>query len=469
MDPFSLIVGGVALSQVCGSTAKELHDLRCSYKKFDSEMESLAKVIDSLASVTETVSNVCKENQHRNLRLPEDKQRIRKLCGDLERNFDDSSDYIKDLRTLLDEIKGEPDSEGKISAKFGKLKKVLRRERREDEMNDIRGRIQECYTAIDISLTALNLFYVQALDESTKTTIGEAKLELSELYSDLISQLKIDLLAKVSQNQEEIRELLSRRASTVAIYATSEQAGDVNRHYHTPQSVVTYFTGREHLLEELKRAFDPRSPDDGIQPRQFVVQGLPGSGKTQFCCQFASLVRELFWAVFWIDASSRESADSTFCVIAAKGKVAPNMKAAKDWLANSKAPWLLLIDNADDTDIPIEEYFPPNPRGCILITTRNPAHQVHGNVGRNYFVFNELEHKDAENLLLRAAHVKKPCANEILEAAKHISEHMCYVSYSFHSNPAPARSKSPHRDLAQPCREKGLGRGHFFALNLSDL
>jgi hypothetical protein len=156
-------------------------------------------------------------------------------------------------------------------------------------------------------------------------------------------------------------------------------------------------------------------------------------------------------------------------VIAAEGKVAPNMKAAKDWLANSKAPWLLLIDNADDTDIPIEEYFPPNPRGCILITTRNPAHQVHGNVGRNYFVFNELEHKDAENLLLRAAHVKKPCANEILEAAKHISEHMCYVSYSFHSNPAPARSKSPHRDLAQPCLEKGLGRGHFFALNLSDL
>ena len=89
---------------------------------------------------------------------------------------------------------------------------------------------------------------------------------------------------------------------------------------------------------------------------------------------------------------------------------------------------------------------------------------MHGNVGGNYFVFNELEHKDAENLLLRAAHVKTPCANEILEAAKHISEHMCYVSDSFHSTPAPAQLKSPLHDLAQPGREQGLGRGHIFVL-----
>src|SRR2546423_920960 len=125
MDPFSLIVGGITLAQVCGSMAKELNNLRCSYKNFDSEMKSLAKVIDSLASVTETVSNVCAENQHRSLRLPEDQQRIHKLCEDLKRNFDDSLDYINDLRTLLDEIKGEADSGGKISAKIGKLKKVL--------------------------------------------------------------------------------------------------------------------------------------------------------------------------------------------------------------------------------------------------------------------------------------------------------------------------------------------------------
>ena len=76
MDPFSLIVGGITLAQVCSLTAKELHGLRGLYKKFDSEMKGLAKVIDNLASVTETVSNVCGENQHRNLRMPEDKQRI---------------------------------------------------------------------------------------------------------------------------------------------------------------------------------------------------------------------------------------------------------------------------------------------------------------------------------------------------------------------------------------------------------
>ena len=78
------------------------------------------------------------------------------------------------------------------------------------------------------------------------------------------------------------------------------------------------------------------------------------------------------------------------------------------WLSNLGEGWLLIIDNADDTSIDLEQYFPKGNRGCVLITTRNPAHKIHGNVGPGYFAFQEMEGDDANALLLRAAHQPEP-------------------------------------------------------------
>lgn len=81
----------------------------------------------------------------------------------------------------------------------------------------------------------------------------------------------------------------------------------------------------------------------------------------------------------------------------------PNATAALYWLSNIKQRWLLLIDNADDRSIPLEKYFPKGNRGHILVTTRNPAHKLHGNVGPGFYDFEKLDAVDANQLLLRAA------------------------------------------------------------------
>jgi signal recognition particle GTPase len=48
------------------------------------------------------------------------------------------------------------------------------------------------------------------------------------------------------------------------------------------------FTGREKLLEELGNALNvSASPEGHNSQKRFVVQGLGGSGKTEFCCKFA--------------------------------------------------------------------------------------------------------------------------------------------------------------------------------------
>jgi len=102
-------------------------------------------------------------------------------------------------------------------------------------------------------------------------------------------------------------------------------------------------------LKDLKDTFATRAlPDQGQSQRRFVIFGLGGSGKTQFCCKFAQDNRQRFWGIFWIDASSDENAEHTFARIAEIGGVEPNERAAKSWLSSLEYPWLLVIDEFDE-------------------------------------------------------------------------------------------------------------------------
>jgi hypothetical protein len=62
-----------------------------------------------------------------------------------------------------------------------------------------------------------------------------------------------------------------------------------SKHFDIPQDISPIFTGQEDYLERLKSYF-PVTPVDNQDQDQsrFVVYGVGGSGKTQFCSKFAS-------------------------------------------------------------------------------------------------------------------------------------------------------------------------------------
>lgn len=63
----------------------------------------------------------------------------------------------------------------------------------------------------------------------------------------------------------------------------------LNKHFYTPQTVSSVFTGRATNLDILRDCLlAPASTNQLHSQKRFVVYGLPGSGKTQFCCKFAS-------------------------------------------------------------------------------------------------------------------------------------------------------------------------------------
>lgn len=181
--------------------------------------------------------------------------------------------------------------------------------------------------------------------------------------------------------------------------------------------VRAYFTGRETQLAKLEFAF--REPTRPTQ-QMFVIYGLSGSGKTELAFKFADRYRHKFWGVFFIDGSSQKNAFSSYAEIATIGGVEPNEKAAKNWLTTRALPWLLIIDNVDDDEINIDKLLPRGAKGCVLITTRNPAHMTYGNVGNRYMELLPMEPDEAETLLIKAAEEPRPWPKLVVDSANSI-------------------------------------------------
>lgn len=133
-----------------------------------------------------------------------------------------------------------------------------------------------------------------------------------------------------------------------------------------------------------------------------------------------------FWGVFWIDATSAETAKQSFAGLGKLGELEATQNAGKHWLSDCEEPWLLIINNADDPSLDIQTLFPQGERGFILVTTRNPNFGIHQTVGAAEF--KGLEQDEALHLLLRAAGVPRPWAHTIEDLGNKIADALGYLA-----------------------------------------
>ncbi|KAI9888869.1 MAG: hypothetical protein M1814_006219 [Vezdaea aestivalis] len=183
-----------------------------------------------------------------------------------------------------------------------------------------------------------------------------------------------------------------------------------NKHFQIPQVVSSIFTGREEVASKVEKAlFDSVTPKLSNQQRRYVVYGIGGSGKTQFCY-----------------ATSAETAKESFGRIGKIGGLERTQNAGKHWLSHLEQPWLLIINNADDPNMNLEDLFPEGERGHVLITTRNPDFRIHATAG--HIEFKGLERQEAVTLLLRAAELPSPADVPTEEASDKITSTLGYLA-----------------------------------------
>ncbi|KAI9811231.1 MAG: hypothetical protein M1827_005563 [Pycnora praestabilis] len=401
-DPLSIIASTTGIIDVCVRVAKYLKDVKDAAGKIEQDLLALLEEFNGLQAVNYSIHNTWLDHQKAvDPKAPAYEPLIETQWQDLNHALCGCSKSVLRLGALIEEVVGKDGHS--VTSKLDGIKKVLRKQSKDKEILEIRQQVMSHRDNLQVLLLALNLYVFSTRDWSGTDALVEGPI------------LEARRPRSVTR---------SFRASVTS--ATDAVASvKLNKHFHVPRAVSSIYTGREPLLDQLKSALS--QADLSIQKR-FVVYGMGGSGKTEFCLKFAQDYRNSFWGIFCIDGKSKETIRHTFSNIAKIGGVEPNELAAKNWLANLAYPWLLLIDNADDRNMDLQKHFPAGERGFLLITTRNPYNRTLGTVGEKFYDFEKetLDVDESNELLLKAADESQRITS-VRDAAARIAERLGYL------------------------------------------
>ncbi|KAI0142627.1 hypothetical protein GGR57DRAFT_519738 [Xylariaceae sp. FL1272] len=203
---------------------------------------------------------------------------------------------------------------------------------------------------------------------------------------------------------------------------------EITSHFYPPQDATPDFIGREAMFESLAKTLLTAQSTMAPAPRRktFIIFGMGGSGKTQFCSKFAEDHRHQYAHVFTIHAASSDTITDSLSKIAKLGGLEGTETAGRHYLSQLKDTWLLIIDNADDPCLDLQELFAPGPSAHILVTTRNPDFRQMGSLGS--LELKGLEEDEALQLLLTKADIQQPWDSTTVTSGRIIAKTLGYLA-----------------------------------------
>ena len=112
------------------------------------------------------------------------------------------------------------------------------------------------------------------------------------------------------------------------------------------------------------------------------------------------LLLSRFSAVFYVDASTKETMSAGLINIALAKGIGDSEEATLDWLSGQHEEWLLVLDNADNPNLNLHPYLPSCTHGNILITSRNRDTCFYAMQSCHV---SDMRPEDARDLLLKVA------------------------------------------------------------------
>jgi tetratricopeptide (TPR) repeat protein len=173
--------------------------------------------------------------------------------------------------------------------------------------------------------------------------------------------------------------------------------------WNVPRRHIHFFTGRDHLLEQLFDGFRSENTGEIVSPQALI--GLGGIGKTQAVAEYAYRYRAEYQAILWVRAETREDLMTDFKTIAGLLNLPQDhlqdqarlLQTMQEWFQNH-SDWLLIFDNADDPEL-VASFLPRAGQGHVLLTTRDTSLQTLAKL----FVLDPLKPEDGALCILRRA------------------------------------------------------------------
>lgn len=188
------------------------------------------------------------------------------------------------------------------------------------------------------------------------------------------------------------------------------------------------FVGRDDMIRTLADVLvgssDGNSKSSAEKLQAIAIIGMGGIGKTSLAVELAFRFQGCFDAMFLVQADSEDSLAQDFARIAFRLGLVNQADAANSvvgrnvlmqWLNNpmkavpagddpqksaDRAKWLLVFDNADELHV-LEDYWPVDGTGAVIVTGRNPGADRTWFYSIRSLKVNQMTVDDATSMLFR--------------------------------------------------------------------
>ena len=268
MDPFSIVAGTFGLLDICLRFAQYINDVKEGSERIDDDIEALYQEVSAIGIVVRSIQNVFKGDLSKtDISNADD---LQGLCEEVGNNIQSCQTALDKLFILISHIVGKDTS--KQQSKFEGFRRYLRKNAKEEEFNRIRTQLTGYHHALQTLLTSVNIVLTRRVESaSVQTSLDNA------MYQESLRLQISSLQATAAQTH----------ANTLVLAKKVLPETLANEHFFA-KTVDSMFTGRKNELEDLRKwMLTPSSPNSAKIQKRFVVYGLGGSGKSQFCNKFA--------------------------------------------------------------------------------------------------------------------------------------------------------------------------------------
>ncbi|QRV95842.1 kinesin light chain [Ceratobasidium sp. AG-Ba] len=178
------------------------------------------------------------------------------------------------------------------------------------------------------------------------------------------------------------------------------------------------FTGREDTISQIVECISHGDKRRCV----FVLYGLGGSGKTQLALKTVEITQNMWSDIIFVDATTNETAMASLTSFAKQKKIGDSYENALNWLSSRHERWLMVIDNADDPSVDINQYLPEGITGSILITTRVEQYALLARGQNSDCRVAKMRPEEGLSLLLKLARLENEISEEERAAAVQLLE-----------------------------------------------
>ena len=301
----------------------------------------------------------------------------------------------------------------------------------------------------------------QQLDPSSTAELKEFLAECIDAGQQMSSPINRDQL-----------QLIAREVGDKLFWATKEYLsvtikpplrndnvqGSKEPIHNLPHKRNDFFTDRNDILEELHRRFFEQSVIG--KPSIEVISGLGGVGKTQTAIEYAYKYFSEYEYILFLNADSDEEMRRSLEGIAEclqlplpESSTWEHVTRSVDAWLTSHRKWLLIIDNAENTEL-IVRFLTPRMLGHIILTSRKTVFDTLG-VAKP-IKMTVLSSKESVEFLLKRTNRADTDADE-RKAAAQLADELGYLPLALEQAGVYINEQnSPFQNYLKSYRKRGL-------------